>query len=205
MSDAMALNGIQPRTDYQLRKDRWLAFALVGLFSAMLTLSFASARLYDLFCRATGYAGTTQVAKAGSQVLGGRSIKVRFDANVAPGLPWKFEAEQAEIEVRLGQTVEVNYTIRNTSSRDTTGIATYNVQPDLMGGFFNKIACFCFTEQTLKAGESRTETVVFFVDPAMEKDKNLDLIQSMTLSYTFAAVKTPVKSLAAVGNDIKVE
>ncbi len=197
------------RTSKQIRQDKRLAFGLVSLFTVMLSVSFASAKLYELFCKATGYGGTTQVASAAPKALGQRSIKVRFDANVAPGLPWKFEPEKSEIEVKLGETVEVYYTIRNTSTTDATGIATYNVQPDMMGSFFNKIQCFCFTEQTLKAGESRTETVVFFVDPAMEKDKNTDLIQSMTLSYTFAGVKSPskstFKSLAELGKTIKTD
>ncbi len=187
------------RTAQQTKNDRRLAFGLVSIFAVMLVVSFSSAKLYDMFCKATGYGGTTQVAKASPTTLGTRSMKVRFDANVAPGLPWKFEAETPEIEVKLGETVEVYYTIRNTSSQPATGIATYNVQPDMMGGFFNKIACFCFTEQTLQPGETRKETVVFFVDPAMEKDKNTDLIQTMTLSYTFSAVKSPNKSLAELG------
>ena len=197
------------RTTQQIRRDKWLAFGLVSLFSLMLTLSFASAKLYELFCKTTGYGGTTQVASASPKALGTRSIKVRFDANVAPGLPWKFEPEKSEIDVKLGETIEIYYTIRNTSAQEATGIATYNVQPDMMGSFFNKIQCFCFTEQTLKAGESRTETVVFFVDPAMEKDKNTDLIQTMTLSYTFASIKTPnkvtSKSLAELGKTIKTD
>ncbi len=197
------------RTSKQIKQDKLLAFSLVSLFAVMLSLTFASAKLYDLFCRVTGYGGTTQVASASPKVLGQRSIKVRFDANVAPGLPWKFEPEKSEIEVKLGETVEVYYTVRNTSTRDATGIATYNVQPDMMGSFFNKIQCFCFTEQTLKAGETRTETVVFFVDPAMEKEKYTDLIQSITLSYTFAGVKSPnkstSKSLAELGKSLKTD
>ncbi len=197
------------RSIKQIKQDRWLAFGLVSVFIVMLSISFASARLYEMFCKATGYGGTTQVASASSKALGQRNIRVRFDANVAPGLPWKFEPEKSEIEVKLGETVEVYYTIRNTSAQDATGIATYNVQPDMMGSFFNKIQCFCFTEQTLKAGETRTETVVFFVDPAMEKDKHTDLIQSMTLSYTFATVKSPnkspSKSLAELGKSSKTD
>jgi cytochrome c oxidase assembly protein subunit 11 len=193
------------RTSQQIKNDKRLASGLVSVFVIMLVVSFASAKLYEMFCKATGYGGTTQVAKVSSTTLGSRSIKVRFDANVAPGLPWKFEAETPEIEVKLGETVEVYYTIRNTSSQPATGIATYNVQPDMMGGFFNKIACFCFTEQTLKPGESRKETVVFFVDPAMEKDKNTNLIQTMTLSYTFSAVKSPNKSLAELGKSTEFD
>ena len=184
------------RSPAQLKNDRRLAIGLSSIFVVMLIVSFASSILYDLFCKSTGYGGTTQVAQSQSAVKGTRQIKVRFDANVAPNLPWKFEAETPEITVTLGDTVEVYYTIRSISNQDTTGIATYNVQPDQMGGFFNKLQCFCFTEQILKPGETRRETVVFFIDPALEKDKNTDLIQSMTLSYTFAAVKQPNKSLA---------
>ncbi len=193
------------RSAKQIRKDRWIAASLCTMFAVMLGVSFASSWLYDLFCKTTGYGGTTQVASNRPQAVGSRTIRVRFDANVAPGLPWKFEAEQAEVALKPGETAEVYYTVRNISARETTGIAGYNVQPDMIGSYFNKIQCFCFTEQTLKAGESRREAVVFFLDPALENDRNLDPVQSITLSYTFAAVKNAPKPLAAVGNDTKLE
>lgn len=196
---------MSPRTTRQRRNDRIVAGLVVGVFSAMLGLTFASAELYDLFCRATGYNGTTRVAGSAPKTVSERTVKVRFDANVAPGLPWRFEAEHAEIELKLGETAEVYYTIRNVSGRDTAGIASYNVQPEIVGSFFNKIQCFCFTEQTLKAGESRQEPVVFFVDPAMLADVDAQRVRTITLSYTFNPVKAPVKPLAAVGTGAKLE
>ena len=193
------------RNPRQKRNDSLVAFGICAVFAAMLALTFASAELYSLFCKATGYNGTTQIAARAPGSLGRRSLKVRFDSNVAPGLPWRFEPETPEIELKTGETAEIHYTIRNISSRETSGIAAYNVQPDIVGGYFNKIQCFCFTEQTLKPGEVREETVVFFVDPALESDRDLDGIGAITLSYTFAAVKTAPKPLAVVGTGAKVQ
>ena len=193
------------RSAAQVRGDRIVAAVVVGVFTGMLGLTFASAELYDLFCRATGYNGMTRVAGAAPKSISDRTVKVRFDANVAPGLPWRFEAEKAEIELKLGETAEVYYTIRNVSGRDAAGIASYNVQPEIAGSFFNKIQCFCFTEQTLKAGEARQEPVVFFVDPAMLADVDAQRVRTITLSYTFNPVKAPVKPLAAVGTGTKLE
>ncbi len=197
-------NQIIARTPHQRRNDRIVAGGLVALFSLMLGVTFASAELYDLFCRATGYNGTTQVAKSAPAQILARKIKVRFDANVVPGLPWRFEAEEPEIELKLGETAQVSYTIRNISKSETAGIASYNVQPEIAGAYFNKIQCFCFTEQRLQAGEARQETVVFFVDPALAADKDATRVHTITLSYTFSAIKAPLKPLAAVGSETKL-
>ena len=170
----------------------------------MLGLTFASAELYDLFCKATGYNGTTRVASSAPGVAGDRILKVRFDANVAPGLPWRFEPETPEISVRLGETAEVAYTIRNLSSEETTGIASYNVQPEIAGSFFNKIQCFCFTEQSLKGGEARPEVVVFFIDPALATDADAMRVGTVTLSYTFNAVRRPSRPATAVGRQTNI-
>ena len=196
---------VSRRSPAQKRMDRIVAGCIILVFTGMVGLTFASAELYDLFCKATGYNGTTQVAKSAPGAISSRRMKVRFDANVAPGLPWRFEPEQTEIETSLGETVEIGYTIRNLAAYDTTGIASYNVQPDVAGAFFNKIQCFCFTEQTLKAGEARQEPVVFFVDPAFIKEADERGVDTITLSYTFTAVKTPPRPLAAVGSDVKLQ
>ena len=118
-------------------------------------------------------------------------FSVRFDANVAGGLPWRFEPEQASIEVRIGDVVTVNYRATNLSAHATIGQAAYNVWPPTVGAYFTKINCFCFTEQRFEAGETRDMPVVFFVDPALAKDAELDDLTSITLSYTMYPVRQP--------------
>ena len=135
--------------DRRARGHKASAFAAVGVATFMLGLSFASVPLYRLFCAVTGYGGTTQVAKSAPAEQGARRITVRFDGNVAAGLPWRFEPETREIVVRTGETATIFYKVTNTSDAPATGMATYNVSPDQTGSWFNKIACFCFTEQTL--------------------------------------------------------
>ena len=127
---------------------------------------------------------------------------MRFDSNVAGGLPWKFEPEQTEIEVNIGQVVTVYYTVTNQSARTTAGQAAYNVAPLTVGSYFQKINCFCFTEQTMAPGEKREMPVVFYVDPSIVNDHDNDGLDAITLSYTFYPVREPlVKPLASSGND----
>jgi cytochrome c oxidase assembly protein subunit 11 len=154
---------------------------------------------YNWFCRATGFNGTTQVAtSAPSAAPLARRIAIRFDSNVAGGLPWKFEPEQTEIEVRIGEVVTVFYKVTNQSARTTTGQAAYNVAPLTVGAYFQKINCFCFTEQTMAPGEKRDMPVVFYVDPSIAKDSDNDGLNTITLSYTFYPVREPVpKPVAA--------
>jgi cytochrome c oxidase assembly protein subunit 11 len=161
--------------------------------------SYAAVPFYNWFCRATGFNGTTQVAtSAPSSAPLARQIAVRFDSNVAGGLPWKFEPEQTEIEVSIGQVVTVFYTVTNQSARTTTGQAAYNVAPLTVGAYFQKINCFCFTEQTMAPGERRQMPVVFYVDPALATDHENDGLNTITLSYTFYPVREPTpKPLAA--------
>ena len=162
--------------------------AACGVFAAgMVGMAFAAVPLYDWFCRTTGFGGTTQVATsvpAPGEVLD-RKITVRFDANVGGGLPWRFEPERTSIEVRLGEVVTVDYRAINLSARETHGIAGYNVTPLNIGIFFQKINCFCFTEQTLKAGEKRDMAVVFYIDPKLAQDSDGKDVNTITLSYTF--------------------
>jgi cytochrome c oxidase assembly protein subunit 11 len=158
----------------------------------MVGASYAAVPLYNWFCRATGFNGTTQVAtSAPSSAPLARKIAVRFDSNVAPGLPWKFEPEQTEIEVQIGQVVTVFYTVTNQAARTTAGQAAYNVAPLTVGAYFQKINCFCFTEQTMAAGEKREMPVVFYVDPALVEDHDNDGLNTITLSYTFYPVREP--------------
>jgi cytochrome c oxidase assembly protein subunit 11 len=180
------------------RNRRVAIYATLG-FCFMLGASFAAVPFYDLFCRATGYGGTTQVATKAPDTVSSRIFKIRFDSNVAPGLGWRFEPEVEEISVRAGEVKTVAYTIRNLGPIETTGIASYNVFPEQTGAYFNKIACFCFTEQKLAPGEKRTEEVVFFVDPDIAKNHELDTVHTITLSYTFFPAKSGSKPLADAG------
>jgi cytochrome c oxidase assembly protein subunit 11 len=165
----------------------------------MVGASYAAVPFYNWFCRATGFNGTTQVAtSAPSSAPLARTIAVRFDSNVAPGLPWKFEPEKTEIEVRIGEVVTVFYTVTNLAARTTTGQAAYNVAPLTVGKYFEKINCFCFTEQTMAPGEKREMPVVFYVDPSVVADSDNDGLNSITLSYTFYPVRDPApRPLAA--------
>ncbi len=169
----------------------------------MVGASYAAVPFYNWFCRATGFNGTTQVAtSAPSGAPLTRKIAVRFDSNVAPGLPWKFEPEQTQIEVNIGQVVTVFYTVTNQSARTTAGQAAYNVAPLTVGSYFQKINCFCFTEQTMAPGEKREMPVVFYVDPALVADSENDSLSTITLSYTFYPVRDPApKPLAASETD----
>ncbi len=189
----------EPVTRRGLGRDAAVA-AICGLVVVLMVgASYAAVPFYNWFCRATGFNGTTQVAtSAPSSAPLVRKIAVRFDANVASGLPWKFEPEQTEIEVRIGEVVTVLYTVTNQSARTTTGQAAYNVAPLTVGAYFQKINCFCFTEQTMAAGEKREMPVVFYVDPKLAADSENDGLNTITLSYTFYPVRDPVpKPLAA--------
>jgi cytochrome c oxidase assembly protein subunit 11 len=161
------------------------AFACVGIAVGMVGLAYASVPLYDLFCKVTGFGGTPIVRDANGSQVTDRTIAVRFDSNVAPGLPWRFAPEQPEVKVRLGETTTVTYKVTNTGDKPSTGIATYNVQPDLAGTYFSKLECFCFTEQTLQPGETLESAVVFYVDPRLAEDRDVKDLTSLTLSYTY--------------------
>jgi len=172
--------------------------AVCGLVVALMVgASFAAVPFYNWFCRTTGYGGTTQVAEAAPKTKTSRMVTVRFDSNVSGGLPWKFEPEQNEINVRIGDVATVYYTVTNQSARTTTGQASYNVTPPTVGAYFTKINCFCFTEQTFKPGEKREMAVVFYVDPSIIDDREQDSLNTITLSYTFYPVKNPEPSPVA--------
>jgi cytochrome c oxidase assembly protein subunit 11 len=184
----------------RLTRDALVASICGLVVVLMVGASYAAVPFYNWFCRATGFNGTTQVATsapAGAPLA--RRITVRFDANVAPGLPWKFEPEQNAIEVNIGQVVTVFYTVTNQSARSTTAQAAYNVAPLAVGAYFQKINCFCFTEQTMAAGEKREMPVVFYVDPALAADHENDGLNSITLSYTFYPVRDPASKPVASG------
>lgn len=166
-----------------------VASTMAGLVVGMLGLSYAAVPLYQLFCQVTGYGGTTQRAEQAPDTVLDRKITVRFDANTARGLGWKFQPAQRAIELKIGESALAFYRAENASAKTVTGTATFNVTPEAAGSYFNKIECFCFTEQTLKAGESTDMPVTFFIDPEMVNDPEAKNIQEITLSYTFFPAK----------------
>ena len=162
-------------------------FACLGLAFAMVGAAYASVPLYNLFCRATGYDGTPIVSQTEASRTLDRVVSVRFDTNVAPGLDWSFTPETPVVEARLGETKTVFFRVRNDGRASARGVATFNVQPGQAGGFFVKMKCFCFDEQTLKPGETMDFPVVFYVEPSLADDRTLDGLSSITLSYTYFA------------------
>jgi cytochrome c oxidase assembly protein subunit 11 len=163
--------------------------ARAALFAcAMLGLAYASVPLYQIFCQTTGFGGTTQRAVKESDTILDRTIVVRFDGNVSSDLAWKFKPVQSKLEVKYGAKSLAFYRATNTSDKPITGTATFNVAPEAAGAYFNKIECFCFTEQTLRPGESVDMPVTFFIDPDMIKDRSARSISQVTLSYTFYPV-----------------
>jgi cytochrome c oxidase assembly protein subunit 11 len=169
------------------RLDKNARVALTAAFGAavMVGAAFAAVPLYDLFCKVTGYGGTTQVADAGSDIVIDRDVTILFDANTAGGLPWSFEPVQRDLTLRVGETGMAWYRATNVSSVPVTGIASYNVTPYKAAEYFSKLECFCFTEQTLQPGESMDMPVLFFVDPLIDEERRLDDVRTITLSYTF--------------------
>ena len=173
------------------RNGRTAALAAL-LVLAMTGLAFASVPLYRLFCAVTGFDGTTMRAAGDAPgAVAGRHVSVRFDANVAPALPWAFKPERPTQRIAIGERDLAFYTARNLSARSVTGTASFNVTPVWAGKYFNKIECFCFTEQTLKPGEEVRMPVVFFVDPKIVDDPDAGRISEITLSYTFYPVDQP--------------
>jgi cytochrome c oxidase assembly protein subunit 11 len=173
------------------RRDIAVAAACGAFVALMVGMSYAAVPFYDWFCRTTGFGGRTQVAIAAPGQVLERRITVRFDANVGPGLPWRFEPEVTSVDVRLGEVVTVNYVVTNQAARETYGTASYNVAPLTTGAYFQKINCFCFTDQQLAPGEKREMPVVFYVDPALAKDADEARLSAITLSYTFYPVRQP--------------
>ena len=172
-------------------KNARIAWTLVLVTAGMLGMAYAAVPLYQAFCKATGFAGTPLVAQSDDRPVIARTVKVRFDTNVDPGLAWRFEPEQRQVTVHLGEEKLVYFRATNLSQRPLVGAANYNVTPERTAGWFNKIQCFCFTEQLLKPGQSVDMPVIFFVDSDMAKDRAYDDINTITLSYTFHEAKTP--------------
>ena len=169
------------------RNNRLIGVGGVALAVGMIGLTYAAAPFYSAFCRATGYEGTPQHVNANSDAEGRRILRVGFDANVAPGLDWSLEPEDESIRIRTGKTVTVFFRARNLSDKPAEGRATFNVTPEVSGEYFDKISCFCFSTQHLGPHETAEWPVVFFLDPALEKDPSMARVDSITLSYTMFA------------------
>ncbi len=168
-----------------MKSHRSSVLPLVAVALGMLMLSYAAVPFYNLFCKVTGFGGTTGRATSAPLTVARRQISVRFNSDTDPALPWKFEPIEKEVTVHVGENRLVAFRATNESAKETKGTATYNVTPHLAGQYFEKIQCFCFEEQRLKPGETVTMPVSFFIDPAILDDPNLRELKNITLSYTF--------------------
>jgi len=181
-----------PRASAGATRHRTVAIACAMFVAAMLGAAYAAVPLYQMFCQVTGFGGATKVATAAPDTALERTVEVRFDANVAPGLDWAFEPEVRSMQVRIGETKLAYFRARNRGKQPVTASATYNVTPGQSGYYFAKMQCFCFTDQTLQPGETLDMPVVFFVDPALAEDPEMNGLKTITLSYTFFPKAAPV-------------
>ncbi|WP_420548214.1 cytochrome c oxidase assembly protein [Curvivirga sp.] len=172
-------------SDKMAQRNKRVAIYTVLSVCFMVGLTYASVPLYDLFCRVTGYGGTTQQAEEASDVVLDRDVTIRFDASTNAALPWEFDPVQLKIEMKVGQNGVAFYRAKNTSDEIIKGTATFNVTPQKAGPYFVKVDCFCFTEQVLRPGEEVDMPVEFYVDPEIAEDPHMDDIKTITLSYTF--------------------
>ena len=170
------------------RRIRLTALVAAGVVFAMVGAAYAAVPLYQMFCQVTGFGGTTQVSEAAPAEVGERVITVRFNADTARAMPWNFRPQQRAVTLKVGEQALISYEAINQSQRRIVGTATFNVTPAKAGAYFNKIECFCFTEQTLSPGQRADMPVSFFVDPSISEDPNLDDVNTITLSYTFFEV-----------------
>lgn len=178
-------------------RHRRVALICASIAVGMVGAAYAAVPLYQMFCQVTGFGGTTMVASAPSGSVTSQLVTIRFDANTRDGIPWSFTPVQTTTSVQLGENALAFYRATNTSDRPITGSATFNVTPELAGQYFNKIECFCFTEQTLQPGESIDMPVSFFIDPAIAADPDIGRVSQITLSYSFYPVANPTKGVAA--------
>ena len=189
----------RPLDSEAARRNRKVAFIAAGVALAMLGLGYASVPLYRMFCQVTGWGGTTQrasEAQAASVKVSGKTIVVRFDANVERGFPWQFRPEQVTQTLPLGQRKMAMFDARNDSDRPIVGQAVFNVSPEQAGKYFNKIQCFCFNEQKLEPGQSVRMPVIYYVDPKIADDPDARDISEITLSYTFMEIPASVAAAA---------
>jgi cytochrome c oxidase assembly protein subunit 11 len=177
------------------QRNRRVALIALGFALAMLGLGYASVPLYRLFCQATGWGGTTQrvseAQAAAVRAVAGKTMVVRFDGNVARGMPWDFGPDQVTATITIGERQMATFHARNQSARTITGTAVFNVSPDVAGKYFTKIQCFCFTEQVLGPGEEARLPVIYYVDPKILDDPDAKDVEEITLSYTFNEARYP--------------
>lgn len=194
----MMPNDIDPK---KRSSNRRVAAICLAFFAGMVGMSYAAVPLYAMFCQVTGYGGTTQRVEQYSDRVLDQEITVRFDANVAGGLPWDFKPVARSITMKIGETAQAHYTSTNLFPTPTGGRSTFNVTPELAGAYFNKVECFCFTDTTLKPGETMDMPVVFFVDPDIVDVPELKNLKTITLSYTFfpIEVEKPVAAAPQAG------
>ena len=168
-----------------IKKNTITPLVLAGIFLLMLGLSFAAVPLYDLFCRVTGFGGTTQVAKEAPKIVLDKIVNVRLDTNVNSELDWSFEVNEKTLDVKPGKVYKIKFNVENLSNEDSSAVASYNVSPSSFGQYFNKLGCFCFEKQTLKPGEKASYDLVFYLDPELVNDPKTKNIEDVTMSYTF--------------------
>ena len=157
---------------------------LAGIFFLMLGLSFAAVPLYDLFCKVTGFGGTTQVSRQAPELVLDQKVSVRFDTNVNK-LPWNFKAKTNVMDVKIGQVNSIEFEVENYGNETTYGVASFNVSPSTFGKYYSKLGCFCFEKQALKAGEKATYVMTFYLDPELVNDPTTKNLEDVTMSYTF--------------------
>jgi cytochrome c oxidase assembly protein subunit 11 len=193
-----------PQIDQRTRTSNKLVAAIcVAFFAGMVGMAYAAVPLYALFCKVTGYGGTTQRVEQYSDRVLDRKITVRFDANVAGGVPWDFKPVVREMTMKIGETAQAHYTATNLFPTPSAGRATFNVTPEMAGAYFNKVECFCFTDTTLQPGETLDMPVVFYVDPDIADVPELKNMTTITLSYTFFPIDVakPVAAAPQAGGD----
>jgi cytochrome c oxidase assembly protein subunit 11 len=181
------------------RRNLAVALSMAGIALGMVGMSYAAVPLYQIFCQVTGYGGTTQRAEQTPDTVLDRKITVRFDANVGHGMGWKFKPAQTKLDLKIGESALAFYEAKNLTTLKLTGTATFNVSPEAAGSYFNKVECFCFSEQTLEAGARADMPVTFFINPEIVNDPEAKKIREITLSYTFFPVKG-TEDVAAVRN-----
>jgi cytochrome c oxidase assembly protein subunit 11 len=182
------------------RRNRRLGLGVAGFVAGMVGLAFASVPLYQLFCRVTGYNGTVQTAGLAAPGPGEQTVAIRFNATTHPALPWRFEPAQGPMRLRVGEEGLAFYRARNLGGAPVTGVATYNVTPEVVGKYFHKTACFCFEKQTLEAGQEVDMPLSFWVDPRIAQDPNTSGIRTITVSYSFFRTLDDAERAGAVAN-----
>jgi cytochrome c oxidase assembly protein subunit 11 len=170
----------------------------LGVLAGGIALTFAAVPLYRLYCQATGFDGTPRIAEGPSRTVSQRTIEVRFDSNVGPGLPWVFAPKERKVVVRLGENKLVFFHAKSEFSAPTAGTAVYNVTPEKAAAYFNKVQCFCFDRQDLRAGQGTDLGVTFFVDPEIANDPTTKDVSAITLSYTFYPLQPGAKTASAL-------